>query len=69
MLTRKDVLIIYKSMRGDVYPLNDYQSQAIRSLIVYKNRGEFDGSFDSAVKCLLSACYEVEGYKLNKELV
>lgn len=30
-----------------------------RSLDLYASRGEFDGSYDSAVECLEQACYEI----------
>jgi hypothetical protein len=32
------------------------------SLKVYQQRGEYDGTYTSAVECLRTACYEVEGY-------
>lgn len=38
-------------------------NQIIMSLMVYKDRGEFDGSMYSAFECLELAGYEIEGRK------
>jgi hypothetical protein len=35
-------------------------TQVARSLILYKNRGEWNGTMRSAIECLELACYEFE---------
>ena len=39
------------------------EAQLMRSLRVYQDRGEFDGTYNSACKCLLQAGYELVGFK------
>lgn len=41
-------------------------AQVIESLRVYVGRGEYDGTFNSAVNCLLAAQYEIEGCTNDK---
>lgn len=36
------------------------ERQLLGSLLVYKSRGEFDGTFESAIECLKQAEYEIE---------
>lgn len=63
-MTKQDVLISLKVLRGEVYPdPTGLYRQLISSLSVYEGRGEFDGGFDSAVDCLLQAGYEIDGYQ------
>ena len=41
---------------GDAPPI---ERQLAMSLKVYVDRGEFDGTLDSAIGCLTLACYEI----------
>ena len=61
MLTSKNV---YEAMELLLKPIGylsaSAESKAIaRSLEVYEDRGEFDGTFDSAINCLSMAGYEI----------
>ncbi len=42
------------------------ESQIARSLETYRQRGEYDGSYDSALRCLKWAEYETRSVKLRQ---
>lgn len=63
MFNRKDVILAIKLSRGEVHPANAGQIQLMLSLKVYQRRGEWNGSVESAIKCLRMACYTIDDKK------
>lgn len=64
MITKNELHRIL-SFVSVIYPDADCtakEAHLARSLRVYQDREEFDGSFESAVECLIRAGYEIEGY-------
>lgn len=58
--------------KGDVGKLpihGSVENQLAHSLKVYQDRGEYDGTEESAIDCLLQARYEIEGHKQKDESV
>ncbi len=47
--------------KSNWYRCSPYVQQIARSLAVYINRGEFNGSVESAIECLGLAGYEIKG--------
>lgn len=62
MIHYLDILNAVNRVNGwrDGFVMTNLERQLSQSLEVYKRRGEFDGTMDSAYKCLTLACYELE---------
>ena len=63
MITRKTIHRVL-ALVSVIHPDMDcmaLEAQLARSLRVYQDRGEFDGSLESAIECLTLAEYEIEG--------
>lgn len=67
MLTKSQIVLAMKVIRGENHQMNATIKQIIESLLVYKQRGEFSGYIDEAINCLLQAGYEVDGYEQKDE--
>lgn len=62
MLTREDIIEGMRLINQPTRYLfaSEESKQVAGSLEVYADRGEFDGSFESAVECLKQAEFEIE---------
>jgi hypothetical protein len=61
MIKREQVIKALKTLRGEVHPdPTGVIHQMALSLKVYRDRGEFDGSVNSAIECLEQAEYEID---------
>jgi hypothetical protein len=57
MLTKDQIILAMWRVAVSSYRAD----QVVQTLRLYRDRGEYDGSYDSAVECLELACYEIEG--------
>lgn len=64
MISYLDVLNAVNRVNGwrDGFIMTNLERQLSQSLEVYKRRGEFNGTMDSAKECLELAGYEIESW-------
>ena len=62
MIMYTDLVSAINRVNGwrDGMEMGTLERQMSDSLQVYKRRGEFDGTVESAIRCLELACYEFE---------
>jgi hypothetical protein len=65
MVTKNDIhramALVRDSTKNLDVPMTSLNKQLFLALCLYKQRGEFDGSYESAIQCLAMAGYEIEG--------
>jgi hypothetical protein len=63
MITKKQIksAIDLLNDKKNWYKCRPLTQSLCRSLVIYKNRNEFDGTISSAVECLSLAGYEIRG--------